>query len=64
MLDEVYAHVTDDHKSEVMSRMGIASSAVTSRVTEANGFHVLRQERPANSKVLSDDDAAGAALAD
>ena len=26
MLDEIYAHATDDHKEDVMSRMGIASS--------------------------------------
>jgi len=27
MLDEIYAHVTDDHKAEVMARMGITADA-------------------------------------
>ena len=27
MLDEVYAHVTDDHKAEVMARTGVTATA-------------------------------------
>jgi len=27
MLDEIYAHVTSEHKVEIMARMGLTSSA-------------------------------------
>lgn len=35
MLDEVYAHVTDDHKADVMARTGVAAAAAT-RAEAAN----------------------------
>ncbi len=27
MLDEIYAHVTDEHKAEVMLKMGLSSTS-------------------------------------